>query len=229
MKNFLFILIGNLVFNTLSAQNCSYFTMKQGAFFKYEEYDSKDKMESSYTTEIIKVESSGNKTTATTKVHVYDKKEKETYTAEMPIVCENGNLIINIKDLIPKESMEAYKEMDLTLDSDNLIVPSNLSVGQKLNDGKMTMTISSSGQTIMTMYFIITDRVVEKKETITILDKEYLATKITYNMNIDMSIMKQSFKNAEWYVEGLGMVKSQQLKEKTNEVMSTTKLVEFKN
>lgn len=103
-----------LLFSSISAQDCSYFPMKKGTVLKYESYTAKDKLESSSRSEILSVISSGNKTTATVNMTSFDNKGKEVYNSEVPVICEDGELIFDMKSLIPEETLAGFKDMDIT-------------------------------------------------------------------------------------------------------------------
>ncbi len=216
-----------LLFSSVWAQNCSYYPMKKGTMLTYESYNSKDKLESSSKTELLSVSTSGNKTTATAEVASYDKKGEEVYKTEVPIVCNKGELIIDMKSLIPEETLEGFKNMDVDITTDNLTIPKDAAPGQKLNDGHMSISVSTSGMSMGTFKFDITNRLVEGKEKITVEGKEYSALKITYDFAAKAMIINKQYKVADWYVEGLGMVKSVTYKSDGNSIVSYTLLKEF--
>lgn len=226
-KSFLLAII-SLVFNLLSAQDCSFFTMKEGVMFKYESYNSKDKLESSSKTEVLSVSTSGGKTTATTQMTSYDKKGEEVYTSEIPVICDNGELIIDMKSLIPEETLAGFKDMEVNIVTDNLTIPSNASPGQKLNDGHLSISVSTSGMSLGTYKFDITNRQVVGKEKISVAGKEYSALKITYDFDAKAMMVNKKYKIADYYVEGIGMVKSITYKSDGEKVESYTILKEYK-
>ena len=226
MKKISLILLSSLIVNLISAQNCSYFPMKKGVFLKYESYSSKDKLESSSKTEIREVSSSGDKTTATTEITSFDKKGKEVYKTELPVICDNGELIIDMKSLIPEETLEGFKDMDVKIETDNLIIPNNAKPGQKLNDGHMSISVTTNGMDLGTFKFDITNREVSGQEKITVDGKEYTALKISYNFDTKVMIVNKQYKIADWYVEGLGVVKSVTYKSDGKSIVSYTILKE---
>lgn len=193
---------------------------------KYESYNAKDKLESSSKTELLSVSTSGKRTTAIAEITSFDKKGKETYKTEVPIICDNGELIIDMKSMIPEETLEGFKDMDVNIETDNLIIPKNAQPGQKLNDGHMSISVSTNGMSIGTFRFDITNREVKGKEKITVDGKEYTALKITYDFDTKVMIMNKQFKVADWYVEGLGVVKSVTYKSDGEKIVSYTLLKE---
>ncbi len=226
MKKITLLILSSFIISSIWAQNCSYYPLKKGTMMRYETYNAKDKLESSNKTEILSIATSGNKTTATTEVTSYDKKGEEVYQTEVPIICDNGELIIDMKSMIPEETLEGFKDMDVDIKTDNLTIPKNAQPGQQLNDGHMSISVSSSGMALGTFKFDITNRKVVGEEKITVDGKEYSAMKITYDFDTKVMIMNKQFKVADWYVDGLGVVKSVTYKSDGEKVVSYTLLKE---
>jgi len=204
MKNLLLVVLALLTANQLSAQCNPYYEFKEGMVMEMTNYDSKDKEEGRQVTTITSFNQESNGWVATMNVEVYDKKDKKVMDQEdVEIACENGLIMIDMERFIPQESMQAFKDMDMDIKLDNLELPADLSVGQELDGGSMTM----SGNLPMKMETSIYNRKVDSKETITTPAGTFDCFVITYDMDIKMG-MKRTMKGKEWIAKEVGVVKS---------------------
>ena len=103
--------------------------------------------------------------------------------------------------------MESLKGMNMDIDIDNVQLPSDLSVGQSLDDGSIVI----SGDLPMTMRVDITDRKVAAKEKVTTPAGTFECYKITYTIKTKMMMGRES-KAAEWIAKDVGLVKSESYK-----------------
>jgi len=124
------------------------------------------------------------------------------------------------------KTMEGYKDMQVSLTSDKLDLPNNLTVGQTLKEGTATMVISNQGMKLMTMNIHVYNRKVETKETITVPAGTYECFKITYDVESKVIFKVQGIA-AEWYAKGIGMVK-QETYDSKGKITGSTLLKSFK-
>ncbi len=191
------------------AQDCTfYYPQKQGAQLEYKNYDSKDKLSGSSIQLIKEYKETGNKLEAVIEAQTFDKKGKDLGKKEFKVKCEGGVYSVDMKSFMDSQTMEAYKEMDVEINGNNLEIPAKLNVGDNLADGKLEMTISSEGVKIMGMTTNITQRKVETKEEIATEAGTFNCYKITYTMTVK-TMFSVRMEAAEWIAEGVGMVKSE--------------------
>ncbi len=117
--------------------------------------------------------------------------------------------------------------MEVQFTSDKLEIPSNLSVGQQLNNGTATMTVSNKGVKIMNMIVSVQNRKVETQEKITVPAGTFDCFKITYDVESKI-LFKVSGKAVEWYVKGIGTIKQESFDSKGNKTGYLV-LTNFKN
>ncbi len=135
---------------------------------------------------------------------IYDKKNKLIYDKDMDMTCNNGIVTLDMTRLIPEEQLQAFKDMNMKLDMDNLEIPEKLEPGMTLDDGSITM----SGDLPMTMTVNITDRKVESKETITTPAGSFDCYKIVYTVDTKM-LMNMKSSGVDYIAEGVGMVRNE--------------------
>lgn len=134
---------------------------------------------------------------------VYDKRDKLLYENEGELQCEDGIIKMDMERFIPKESLEALKEMDMTIEIDNLEWPSELSVGKELDYGAVKI---SGG--FLNMSIDITDRKVEEKKRITTPAGTFNTFKISYKINTEM-MKRMEMKGVDYIAEEVGVVRSE--------------------
>lgn len=215
-KTLLFIALIFTYYLTYSQSDChAYYPMEEGNAFEMQSFDDKDKLQSISKQKVIKKETSGNNMSATIATEVVDAKGKNMTSGEFKVKCENGVFYIDMQSMLDPNSMGAYKDMEVKVDGDFLNLPTNMEVGQKLNDGKLKMTISSSGMTVMTMTMNVKNRKVEAKEDITTPAGTFSCYKVSSEMETEMGQMmpiKVSIKTVEWFSENTGVVRSESYK-----------------
>lgn len=205
------VLTTMFLFATLitTAQDCKFYLPKiQGAQIEYKSYDGKDKLTGSTIQSIKEIKESGGSYTAWIETKSFDKKGKETGSNEYSVKCENGTYSIDMKSFMDAQTMAAYEDMDVKVNSDNLEIPANLKVGDELKDGKLEISVYSEGMKIMSMTTDITQRKVEAKEEITTDAGTFSCYKITYTMTVK-TMFSVRMEASEWIAEDVGTVKSE--------------------
>jgi hypothetical protein len=191
------------------AQDCKfYFPKKQGSQIEYKSFDGKDKLTGSSTQTVKEITETDGAYTAKMETKTFDKKGNETGSNEYVVKCENGSYYVDMKSFMDAQTMAAYEEMDVKVNSDNLEIPANIKVGDELKDGKLEIGIYSNGMKIMSMVTDITQRKVEAKEEITTDAGTFSCYKITYTMTVK-TMFSVRMEIAEWIAEGVGTVKSE--------------------
>jgi hypothetical protein len=191
------------------AQECTFYYPKtEGAKLEYTSYDGKDKVTGSSIQTIKNVTEDAGAVSATIEVQSFDKKGKELGTKTFGVKCENGVYSVDMKSFMDPETMAAYEEMEVKVNSNNLDIPSNLKEGDVLEDGKLEITVYSEGMRIMGLTTEITQRKVEGKEQITTDAGTFDCFKITYTITTK-TMFSVRVEAAEWIAENVGTVKSE--------------------
>jgi len=210
----LFLCIAILgIFSYRSYSQCSnpYYQLKTGTFIATENYDEKGKLQSRAETRVAELNETSNGFVATINYKIFDKKDKAIAEGSYKCECADGEIKIDMKAFVPQESMQAYKDMDVEVTTDQLQIPAVLTIGQLLPDATFELKTKNS-PIPMNMTFNMTDRKVEGKESVTTPFGTFDCFKITYNTKSKMAMMNMNFKNVEYMAEKYGTVKSESYK-----------------
>ena len=204
------ILISSIFFsNNLTAQDCDfYFPTEKGTIVETTSYDKKNKETSKYYQEVLDYSKSNGVTEVKIETRVDEEGIDTLGVHQFSLRCENGEFYINMNSYLDNDALGKYEGMDMEIDSENMPMPSNLSKGQKLNDGRVSITISNSGIKMMTMTVRITDRKVEGFEKITTPAGTFDCIKISFNSELKM-IFKLQTSGIQWFAKNIGVVKSE--------------------
>ncbi|UKN01340.1 DUF3108 domain-containing protein [Paracrocinitomix mangrovi] len=222
-----FILITSF---TYQVQNdCSpYFPLKKGTSWEYENFDKKGELEGTDKTTVLDIIAEGEKIIYKLKGE-HDgakKKEKDHFERDFEYTCEDGQLKMSVDHLIPQETRDGMKDMDIVMEQSEMSFPKELKVGDALPDSWVTMKVSTNGMQIMSMRVDVTNRKVVKEEEITTKAGTFKCLLISYDSKTDMGMMKTESSTKEWYSPKVGMVQSE-FYDKKGELSSTRKLLKF--
>jgi len=197
--------------STAFSQCNQYYQLSEGSEWEMESYNAKGKVTGRQTQKVTNFSGGANSFAATVQSTIYDKKDKEVMQGDLEFKCENGTMMVDMRNFINEEQMKAFQNYEMKIEADNLEIPNDLAVGQSLKDGSVTLTTSNS-PIPMTMTVNITDRKVVAKETITTPAGTYECFKITSNstVNTKMGIgMTFNFTTIEWLAPKVAVVKSE--------------------
>jgi len=221
LLNVLFFLIG-ITFVT-AQDNCStFYPMNEGVSMEYTNYNKKGKVEGVSTYKVTEANHAGDTTTATMSINLKDNKGKDIYSTSYNLTCTGNMVTLDYESLLPTEMMEQYGDMDIEISGNDIEIPNELSVGQNLKDANVAMKISMSGIN-MNMTVDMTNRKVEKKESVTTSAGTYDCFVLYSENRSKMMMANQVYPSRVWLAEGIGMVKQETYK-KNGDVMSSTML-----
>jgi hypothetical protein len=186
----------------------SFFPMETGTTLVYESYNGKDKMQSTDEMTVTDLVETPESTVIKVNMTSKDKKGEETFSNDIEYVCEDGVFKISLESMTAQMT-EAYKDMEITMTQSELVIPSDLTVGQDLPDADMEMVVSSSGMQIMKMNFKITERKVEAIESLTTSAGTFECYKMSQKTNTKMMFIDKTYKTIDWFAEGIGSVRSE--------------------
>lgn len=218
MKNLRYLFLSLLVSTTVFGQECDdhFYRMEEGSTFHLTSYDKKDRVSGKQENVVMKVDKGGEGLTATIHTKMFDKKDKLLTEGEFDVICEGSSVKIDMDQMLSSmEQLKSMEGMDTEIETDYIMLPADLEVGQDLPDSKATikMKMGSGSANMMSNDIIIKDRKVEAKEEITTPAGTYECYKITYNTDMNMKVMgmnrTSSFSGAEWFARNIGMVKSE--------------------
>lgn len=194
---------------TLPAQFCdTFFPMKEGARMEYTLYDRKGKVEGTQWQEYRNVRETANGTEAEIHMGFTDKKGKNPYEMSYTMTCDGNVIRIDYESLLSAQMMEQYGEMEAEITGTDIEWPTQMEAGMALPDAGVNMKISM-GAMNMNMEVEMTNRKVEKKETITVPAGTFDCYVIYSDNRSKMMMADKNFPNRSWIAEGVGMVKTE--------------------
>ncbi|GAB1445721.1 hypothetical protein MASR2M41_14400 [Flammeovirgaceae bacterium] len=188
-----------------------YYQLSNGSEWEMESYNAKGKLTGKQSQKVIDFTSGANSFSATVHSVVFDQKNKELMQGDLKFECKDGTMVVDMRNFINEEQMKAFQSYEMQIESDNLEIPNNLTVGQTLKDGTITITTANS-PIPMTMSVKITNRKVVGKESITTPAGTFECYKITSKstVNTKMGIgMTFNYTTVEWLAPKVAVVKSE--------------------
>ncbi|WP_291967551.1 hypothetical protein [Maribacter sp.] len=223
IKLFIPLLFLAATISLYSQDNCSkFYPMNEGVSMEYTNYNKKGKVEGVSSYKVVKAVNNENATNATLAIDLKDNKGKNAYSTTYNLTCTGNMVTLDYESLLPTEMMEQYGDMDIEISGNDIEIPNDLSVGQKLNDANVAMKISMSGIN-MNMTVDMTNRNVEKKESISTPAGTYDCYVLYSENRSKMMMANQVYPSRVWLAEGVGMVKQETYK-KNGDLMSSTLL-----
>jgi hypothetical protein len=209
------------------AQNCEpYYPVEKGAVREMATYDKKDKLTGTSIQTVKDITTVGNKTEWIIGAVSKDEKGKEISSGDLKMSCEAGIFKMDMKNFISEETLKSYAGMEMTMDATDLDYPIDLSVGQVLKDGSLSIKVTSPGMSMMNMVVKIYDRKVETKEDITTPAGTFSCYKMTSTVETK-SMFTVVAKGTEWIAKKVGIVRSESF-DKNGKLMSYTVLTALK-
>ena len=118
--------------------------------------------------------------------------------------CVDGIINLDMSRFFPEEVMNSFKDLNMSIETENLEVPSSLEVGKGLKGA----SIKISGDIPFTMETKITNRKVLAKEKVTTPAGTYDCFKVGYTI-VTKTVMNMESSGIDWIAEDVGMVKSE--------------------
>jgi hypothetical protein len=207
----------------ISAQDCGYYSMSKGMVLAYQNLDAKGKVTGTNRTTCLDVSTLGSTTLYKIKGEYADAKNNLT-TREFEMRCEDGNFYVDMQSLIDPKSMEGFKDMEISVDANDMMYPSVLIAGQVLPDANITISAATGGVNLMNMIISISNRKVVGTESVTVPAGTFECYKITYD--IETKLMFKIASTVTEYVNmGVGNVKTETF-DKKGKLAASTVLIE---
>lgn len=212
-----------LITNKVNSQDCTYyFPKKVGTELETKSYNDKDKLVSTAKSKIIDID--GNDV----KVHseVLDDKGKPIGNSDFTVSCKDGVFVMDLGGYLKGVDMSKYKDMDVKVETKDLIMPGAVKPGDALPEGQLTMKISNQVMTIMTIVVKVYNRKVVGMENVTTPAGTFECVKMTYDIDTKVGLTI-SGKGVEWIAKNVGVVKSESYSNK-DKLLGRTELTSLK-
>lgn len=207
----------------LSAQdNCSgFYPFKERAVMEYTNYDKKQKVNSKVLHEITVVDEIENGYEAQVGTKTYDKVGELLSEGTFQISCVDNSIRLDAISMMSPELTNAFSNFEVTISGEELVIPSELEVGQSLPDANNVIQASSNDINLLKFNYSLTNRKVEAKETIETEAGSFECYKVTYELFFK-AVLSKNLMVSEWYAKDVGIVKSVTFNKKGKEVSSMT-------
>ena len=192
----------------LQAQDCDkFFPNKEGAKMEFAHYDGKDKLQSNSVQTITSTHQDGSTHYWTTHFQSLKPNGKVDAESDYEMSCNgNGDFTMDMRRMLSAQQ-QGMEGMDMSIEGGDMVFPGNLSVGQTLPDGHLSMKASMNGMTLMSTTIDVTDRKIVAKESITTPAGTFECFKLEENVKFS-GIVTMTGKNVSWFAAGAGLVKS---------------------
>jgi len=215
------ILFTLMLVSTVYSQNCRfYIPLEENKGFKYKSYDVNDQRQGSQEKVIKNVISVNDHSIATIISKYFDKEDRIQHEGDFTLKCTDDETIIDIKSILDPSIMERYSDMNISMETKDIIIPTYLDIGQNLPDANMHIKISIGDVAISNINFDLQDRKVDSKESITVPAGTFDCYKISYNSKMKSESMgipvELSIKHVEYHAPNVGMIRSETYDENGN-------------
>lgn len=223
------IIIITLLAGRVSAQSCSQFiNALNGKTLTYANNGTDGKAQG----KMVYVTRKKNETTVNLQGEMFDKTGKSIGTGESEVICTGNTIKLDMKSFLPASSMKMFGNMELSGDAKYLTYPVDLKVGQKLEDGTVSININNNGSPMGKLVLNINNRKVEKAEKVTTAAGSFDCFKINDEVTLNISMMGATvpfqLKITEWFAPKLGRFAKSETRDKTGKLMTTTTLESIK-
>jgi hypothetical protein len=194
---------------SVQAQDCSssYFLSKEGTKIEMTNYTKTGTITGKTVTTLVSVSQKGSVTEYSLKSESTDSKGKVS-TMNFSASCDGHTVSVSMKGFFPSEMESSTGGGEVNLEGNDISFPNSMTVGDKLNDGTVTMTVSMGTMTMKTVMNIV-NRTVTGKESIKTPAGIFDCYKIEYNFETTMMSMKTTGKVKQWIAKGVGTVRSE--------------------
>ena len=213
---------------TLQAQCKAYFPFKENVSLTYTTYNRKGKVQNTSTHTISSLEQMDDGSLkATVSVENESKKGEKSSGTSFDVYCKDNELQMDFSSMVSPEMQASFENMEVTISGDSFKLPSDLKIGQELDDIHAQIETAMNGFTVMTMVVDQTNRKVEGKEKVTTDAGTFECYKISYDTSLKM-LMRVKTHSIVWYNDEVGMVK-EEVYNKRNKLESTQELTAYKH
>lgn len=208
------------------AQDCeTWFPFNDEAEIEMTYYDKKGKISSINAYQIIEANYMDEGLVAVVKYENFTDEGEEISEGTFQAICDEGMFKIDLQELVTPSLKTVMRDMEIHVTGDQLIVPPDLEEGMELEDARSTIALGGENS-YMKLHFEYIDRKVT--------GKEHLETKVgAFDAYIVEQTLKQkigiskTYKVKEWYVKGMGVVKSEYYSKK-GKLMSSAEITKYK-
>ncbi|AUC75876.1 hypothetical protein [Olleya sp. Bg11-27] len=209
MNKILSLLILLLLSQQTYAQTCEEISpYKEGMTLEYTNYNKKGKERSVESHAIQSVANEDGNLT----IHIKSIEDKDA--KEYILKCINGDFYVDMSNYTALQNKDNTNAFKVKATGDFLEFPDNMEVGTVLKDGNIDLAIGdeTSAASIATMRVL--NRKILAIDALTTKAGTFDGYKVSFDYVFSMGIIKFRGSGIEWYVKGIGIVKSENYNKK---------------
>jgi len=226
MKNILYILICLSISQLMYSQNCEKISpYKEGMSLEYENYNKKGKVKSVESHFVESVTNEGGNLTI--KIKSKDSKKgnpSRVYTLK----CVSGGFYVDMANYTSLKEENGKESLKVKATGDFLEFPENIAKGTDLRDGDINIEIGSQEAFAAIASMKVFNRKVLENDSFTIKAGTFKGYKVSFDYVFNIGIIKFKGSGIEWYVKGIGIVKTENYS-KTGKLRSSRELTKIEN
>lgn len=207
MKQSILLLILVFSINTIFSQNCEDISpYKKDMYLEYTNYNKKGKEKSKEKHNITNV-SNDNGSLVIDISSVYDDKKNAT-PQKYQLRCKNGDFYIDMSNYMSHQSENQEGSIEIKATGDFLEFPDNMKSGDILGEGNIDLSIGEDNA-VAIANMTISNRNILENTSLTTPAGTFEAYKMSFDYLFTIGFIKIRGKGIEWYVKGIGIVKSE--------------------
>ncbi len=191
------------------SQNCeAYIPTTVGSKVTTKNYNKKDKLSSTVTTEVLSVEMVDGKQQVVVSSESIETDGTSSGKSEVTYYCDGDNFEVDLTSMLDQNKMPTSENMTVEYTMENLKYPAIMTEGMSLADGFVEAEISNEGMAFV-MRLDVKDSKVEAIESITVPAGTYDAAKISQTLVSKTGFMTFEMKSIQWMVKDIGAVRTE--------------------
>ena len=199
---------------SINAQHCNYYyPMIEGTKMEFQSFNASDNLEGIQQLHVKRVKDVPGSTEATLNSRILDSRNRVLHDGDFTVTCSGSEVKLDMRSLLDPSMMEAFDGMDVTMEVNDIIIPGEIKVGDRLKDASLRMTVAMGGMTISDVTMRVENRKVESMESITTPAGTFNTFKISHDYIIDTEAMGMTqlarMKTIEYITKDKGAVRTE--------------------
>ena len=168
---------------SVRAQECFGVAIREGGGFEMANFDSKGKPTGTLKYKFASVKQEGGSTVVGIELESLSAKGKTEYTQKFSMKCDGNQALVDAASLIMEDQQKSFESFNMTFESNDIVYPNSLSVGQTLPEASLKGKGDMTGIPIL-FDMKVTDRKVASQEKITVGAGEFNAYKVVSSVQM---------------------------------------------
>lgn len=214
MKTRLLIAVLFLIGQVSFSQNCEAISpYQEGMTLEYTNYNKKGKVRSVESYTVKSVDNEDGRMVIRLETTINNGKKKTNVKHET-LRCENGNFYIDMTGYLAHQNEDQKSTLELKAEGDFVEFPAEMNTGMELEDGNIELKLGDAAADFSLANMKVYNRKVLDDTSLTTKAGTFDGYKVSFDYLFDMGIIKLRGSGIEWYVKGIGIVKSESYSKK---------------